>query len=177
MYQPNGEAQQKSAPQGAAAPYPNGNNHQNLNGNNNGINTTIEPWSTGLCDCFKDPTNCLFTWCCPCVSFGQIAEVVDKGNPSCVVAGLTWYALGIFGCSCLYSCTYRTKLRAMYSLQEDPCADFLVHCCCMSCALCQEYRELKIRGVDPSIGWQANGDRWNRAAATTPPTANPGMTR
>jgi len=30
--------------------------------------------------------------------------------------------------------------------------DCLVHFCCETCALCQEYRELKNRGYDLSIG-------------------------
>ncbi|XP_043717803.1 protein PLANT CADMIUM RESISTANCE 7-like [Telopea speciosissima] len=181
MYQSNGEAQQKSAAQ-AAAPYPSattngGGQNPIFNGNINGSSTPTEPWSTGLFDCFQDPNNCLITCCCPCVSFGQIAEVVDRGQSSCAMAGITWYALAICHCACLYSCTFRTKLRALYSLQEDPCADCLVHWCCMGCALCQEFRELKIRGVDPSIGWQANVEKWNKSAATTPPTVKPGMTR
>lgn len=64
------------------------------------------------------------------------------------------YALIAFltGWSCLYSCFYRTKMRRQYSLPESPCPDIFVHCCCELCALCQEYRELKGRGFDMSIG-------------------------
>lgn len=36
-------------------------------------------WSTGLCHCCDDPANCLITCFCPCVTFGQIAEIVNKG--------------------------------------------------------------------------------------------------
>ncbi|EEF34586.1 conserved hypothetical protein [Ricinus communis] len=39
-----------------------------------------DPWSSGLCDCFSDPRNCCMTFWCPCVTFGQIAEIVDKGS-------------------------------------------------------------------------------------------------
>jgi Cys-rich protein (TIGR01571 family) len=53
---------------------------------------------------------------------------------------------------CLYSCVYRTKMRATYDLDEGECPDFLVHWCCEPCALCQEYRELKNRGFDMGIG-------------------------
>ncbi|PIN13498.1 hypothetical protein CDL12_13883 [Handroanthus impetiginosus] len=38
------------------------------------------PWSTGLCDCFSDVPNCCITWWCPCITFGQIAEIVDRGS-------------------------------------------------------------------------------------------------
>jgi len=53
---------------------------------------------------------------------------------------------------CLYSCLYRSKLRAEYDLGEGECPDFLVHCCCEHLALCQEYRELKNHGFDLGIG-------------------------
>lgn len=66
----------------------------------------------------------------------------------------------VSGCSCLYSCFYRTKLRSQYSLPEGPCPDCLVHCCCESCALCQEYRELKNRGFDMDIGESSTQDQW-----------------
>lgn len=58
----------------------------------------------------------------------------------------------VTGCPCLYSCFYRSKLRGQYFLQERPCTDCCVHCCCEECALCQEYRQLKSLGFDPSIG-------------------------
>jgi hypothetical protein len=53
---------------------------------------------------------------------------------------------------CLYSCLYRSRLRAEYDLEEGECPDFLVHCCCEHLALCQEYRELKKRGFDMKLG-------------------------
>lgn len=60
--------------------------------------------------------------------------------------------LCLTGCSCLYSCFYRSKLRGQFFLEESPCTDCCVHCFCEECALCQEYRELKNRGFDLSIG-------------------------
>ena len=58
----------------------------------------------------------------------------------------------LIGCQCMYSCFYRSKMRAQYVLHESPCNDCLVHCCCETCALCQEYRELERRGFDMHIG-------------------------
>lgn len=131
------------------------------------------------------------SFCCPCITFGQNVEIIDRGTtcklqkkkktkheqfiqyfinwysflPSsctswfiiwlcaaCAHAGFIYYCLAHVGFASCYSCTYRTKLRASFNLPEDPCADCLVHCCCLPCAVCQEYRELKNRGVDPSIG-------------------------
>ncbi|KVH97681.1 Uncharacterized protein family Cys-rich [Cynara cardunculus var. scolymus] len=41
---------------------------------------TTGQWSTGLCDCTSDASNCCRTIFCPCVTFGRIAEIVDKGT-------------------------------------------------------------------------------------------------
>lgn len=60
--------------------------------------------------------------------------------------------LATTGLACLYSCFYRSKLRGQYDLEESPCVDCLVHFGCASCALCQEYRELRSRGFDMGIG-------------------------
>ncbi|KAB8087644.1 cell number regulator 2 isoform X1 [Oryza sativa Japonica Group] len=143
------------------------------------------PWSTDLFDCFDDSSNCFMTWLCPCITFGQIAEIVDRGSSSCGTSG-SLYALVflVTGCSCIYSCIYRSKLRSQYGLQETPCPDCLVHLWCEPCALCQEYRELKKRGFDMSLGnrkfnrWHANMEKQGQnPAATMAPEMYPGMTR
>ncbi|KAA3466042.1 protein PLANT CADMIUM RESISTANCE 2-like [Gossypium australe] len=114
---------------------------------------TRVPWSSGLCDCFSDWRNCCITCWCPCVTFGQIAEIVDKGSSSCGLNGALYTLIAcVTGCACCYSCFYRCKMRQQYMLKKHPCGDCLVHCCCEYCALCQEYRELKTHGYDLSIG-------------------------
>ncbi|XWS45283.1 hypothetical protein CRYUN_Cryun15aG0123400 [Craigia yunnanensis] len=125
-------------------------------------------WSTGLCHCCDDPANCLITCFCPCVTFGQIAEIVNKGSISCAASGAVYGLLALKGLSCLYSCVYRSRLRGQFDLEEAPCADCLVHFCCETCSLCQEYRELKNRGFDMGIGWQANMDRQGRGITIAP---------
>ncbi|KAL5722180.1 Protein PLANT CADMIUM RESISTANCE 11 [Ranunculus cassubicifolius] len=138
--------------------------------------TTIEfhpkhpvPWSSGLCNCFDDISTCCLTCWCPCVTFGRIAEIVDRGSTSCgVSAALYTLILCVTGCSCLYSCFYRSKLRGQYFLEESPCSDCCIHCCCEECSLCQEYRELKNQGFDMSIGWHGNVERQKRLDALAP---------
>lgn len=136
----------------------------------------VGTWTTGLCGCFEDIGSCCMTCCCPCIIFGQNAEVIDKGRTSCSIAALIFYGLSYIGFGCLYSYTYRSKLRGLYSLPEEPCMDLCIHCFCTHCAICQEYRELKNRGLDPSIGWIANEEKMNRANQV-PPNVVPGMTR
>jgi hypothetical protein len=69
------------------------------------------------------------------------------------VSGTLYLALAtLIGLSPLYSCCFRSRLRAHYGLKEKPCPDCCVHWFCEPCALCQEYRELQHRGFDMSIG-------------------------
>ncbi|XP_031493310.1 cell number regulator 2-like [Nymphaea colorata] len=126
------------------------------------------PWTTGLCNCFDDCSNCCITCCCPCITFGRIAEIVDRGSTSCAMSGALYCLIQMaMGCACIFSCFYRSKLRAQYYLDESPCADCLVHCCCEPCALCQEYRELNNRGYDMTLGWQRNLEKQGRGNTTT----------
>ncbi|KAF7849099.1 hypothetical protein BT93_L1245 [Corymbia citriodora subsp. variegata] len=138
-------------------------------------NANVEKWTTGLCDCFDDPSNCWITCFCPCVTFGQNAEIIDRGSTSCAsAASRCCRMLNLFYCSWCYTCTYRTKLRGLYSIPGNQCRDGCLHYWCGPCALCQEYRELKNRGFDPSIGWVVNNQRRTRQAGTVVPPSVPG---
>ncbi|XP_022874039.1 protein PLANT CADMIUM RESISTANCE 12-like [Olea europaea var. sylvestris] len=134
-------------------------------------------WSTGLYDCLDDRSNCVKTFFCPCITMGQIIEIIDRGTtPSQIGCGI-YTALHMVHCTWLYTSNYRSKLRALFNLQEAPCADFVVHCCCCVCGICQEYRELKNRGVDPSIGWEGNVEKWKSEGITVPPLFPANITR
>ncbi|KAI6683377.1 hypothetical protein NL676_029290 [Syzygium grande] len=138
------------------------------------VNT--ERWSTGLFDCMDDPMNAAVTFFFPFLTFGQIAEIIDGGTTSCAVGGLMYVLVGAFiGMPCIYSCTYRSKLRSKFGLVESPAPDWIVHFLCEPCALCQEYRELNSRGLDPSIGWSGNVQKQHQMqqqpqVAMKPPT-------
>ncbi|KAG9458374.1 hypothetical protein H6P81_002882 [Aristolochia fimbriata] len=129
------------------------------------------PWTTGLFDCMDDPTNALATAFFPCVTFGQIAEILDKGNSTCATSGII-YAVA----PCLLSRGYRKKLRRAFGLVEAPAPDWLTHSLFEWCALCQEYRELNNRGINPALGWRRNVEKrlemMNRQSSSTmtPPT-------
>lgn len=47
---------------------------------------------------------------------------------------------------------YRTQLRQGYNLVEAPYSDIISHIFCPYCSLCQEFRELRNRGLDPALG-------------------------
>ncbi|KAK9115154.1 hypothetical protein Syun_021951 [Stephania yunnanensis] len=125
----------------------------------------LGPWSTGLCDCFDDVHNCCITCWCPCITFGQIAEIVDRGSSSCGTSGVLYtLMICVTGCPCFFTCFYRSKMRKQHRLKAEPCWDCCVHCWCEGCALCQEYRELRSRGYDLSIGWHGNIENKQRRA-------------
>ncbi|XP_020221963.1 cell number regulator 2 [Cajanus cajan] len=126
-------------------------------------------WSTGLCDCFSNFGNCCLTLWCPCVTFGRIANVVDKGSTTCGGSGTLYTVVCcLLGCGWIYSCLYRSKMRREYMLKDSPCCDCLVHCCCEPCALCQEFRELENRGFDMAIGWHGNVEKGNGGVPKAP---------
>ncbi|XP_017418103.2 LOW QUALITY PROTEIN: protein PLANT CADMIUM RESISTANCE 3 [Vigna angularis] len=135
-------------------------------------------WSTGLCDCFSDCDSCCLTYCCPCVSFGRVAEILDKGEISCCLHGSLFYLLAGFTVvgGCIYACLYREKLREMYGIEGDNCTDCLVSSFCLHLSLCQNYRELKARGFDISAGWEGNVEMHTRSV-TSAPGVQGGMNR
>ncbi|XP_056175386.1 transcriptional activator ptaB-like [Syzygium oleosum] len=138
------------------------------------VNT--EGWSTGLFDCMDDPMNAAVTFFFPFLTFGQIAEIIDGGTTSCAMGGLMYVLVSAFtGMPWIYTCTYRSKLRSKFGLVESPAQDWIVHFLCEPCALCQEYRELNRRGLDPSIGWSGNVQKQHQMqqqpqVAMMPPT-------
>ncbi|PIN15641.1 hypothetical protein CDL12_11719 [Handroanthus impetiginosus] len=142
------------------------------------IRATVPAWSTGLYDCFDDVPNCIITSLVPCVTFGQIAEIVDKGSAPCEACAASYAVIALLtGLPCLKSCVYRSKLRREYNLPAEPCNDCMVHCCCELCALCQEYRELQNRGFNMYLGWQGNAETHNQGVTTMAPSVNGGMNR
>lgn len=111
-------------------------------------------WATEVCGCCSDCDLCCQTCWCPCVTFGQIADIVDEGHSPCCVQATVYGLLCTIGIPCVYSFLWRGKMRRRFQLKKGCCGDFCVHCCCEGCALCQEHRELRSRGLDPSLGWQ-----------------------
>ncbi|GKV23529.1 hypothetical protein SLEP1_g33239 [Rubroshorea leprosula] len=120
----------------------------------------IEGWETGLLDCLDDPTNAIITAFFPCMTFGQLAEIMNEGHTSCATSALLYGLVAfLIGAPCLFSCVYRAKLRSKFALIESPVPDWVIHLLFEHCALCQEYRKLKHRGCDPTIGWRGNASR------------------
>ncbi|PWA60108.1 PLAC8 motif-containing protein [Artemisia annua] len=130
-------------------------------------------WSTGLFQCTSNMKNCFITTLCPCITFGEIAEILTEGHTP-------WYEPATL-CACLgaasfvfifllwltfpYTCLYRIKMRRKYKLKGSLLEDCLINAFCGWCALCQQYRELDHQGFNVSIGWHENKRRERQAVA------------
>ncbi|KAJ3699312.1 hypothetical protein LUZ61_003017 [Rhynchospora tenuis] len=135
-------------------------------------------WTTGLCSCFDDCSSCCLTLWCPCVTFGRIAHMTDRGLTSCCgSASLCCFLCLCVGFHWIYTCIYRRNLRMLYNLPESPCCDCCVEYCCECCSLCQMYRELQNRGFNMSLGFHQNLERLGQATQATmqPPQVPSGM--
>lgn len=113
-------------------------------------------WTTGVCGCCEDLSSSCCVVFCPCLVVGRNVNIITDGFTESTTACCLFCLLQSIGLGCLYSCGYRKRLREKYYLPPKPCNDFCTHFFCMSCALCQENRELKNRGWNPKLGFAAN---------------------
>eukprot|EP00898_Chlorokybus_atmophyticus_P006210 jgi/Chlat1/6590/Chrsp46S06087 len=86
----------------------------------------------------------MYGCCCTACAYGDNADKVRGGGccgPCCLYM--------IFPCCAILCCApqVRAELRGKFGLQPEPCGDCCVHFFCSACAVCQEGRELKNRGV------------------------------
>ncbi|QDZ24980.1 hypothetical protein HOP50_15g75230 [Chloropicon primus] len=118
-----------------------------VGGNNN---NQMDLWQATLCGCFDDCSSCCLTTFCACCQYGRNVEATT-GN-GCFVPCLTYFCLLLWfppAIPCVLS-SNRTTMRQSFNLPAQPCDDCCTYCFCGSCALCQEARELKLRGANAS---------------------------
>nr|CAD1834423.1 unnamed protein product [Ananas comosus var. bracteatus] len=106
----------------------------------------LSPCTRGMANYSHDG---LFSMCnvwADCRDIGRRADQLCSGQfPVHVHGSSSVHLLGVGG-------NYRSKLREKYNLVEAPAEDWVLHLFCSCCALCQEFRELQNRGIDPSLG-------------------------
>ncbi|XP_056162444.1 uncharacterized protein LOC115684218 [Syzygium oleosum] len=112
------------------------------------------PWKSGIFDCCQHPTNAIMTTVAPCVTFGQIAEILDNGSTSCLTGAFLYFFLFLVLCHWNVGVRYRKRIRDAFQIADTPVTDRIAHTLCPLCSLCQEFRELKYRGLDPFLGYQ-----------------------
>ncbi|KAF5187971.1 Plant cadmium resistance [Thalictrum thalictroides] len=90
----------------------------------------------------------------PCVTFGQITEILDEVEMTCPLGSFIYLLMmPALCCQWVMGSKYSGKLRKKYNLVEAPYEDWASHVFCPSCSLCQEFR-----GFDPALG---KGLGWN----------------
>jgi len=136
-----------------------------VGGNRNALNKPVHgsgqrDWSYGLFGCFDACGTCLFSWCCPCFSYGQTQSryryLAAQGRPhpsggelinsDCLVYGALMYC----GCPCLIAMGGRKNIRERYLIEGSDGSDCLLHACCIPCTLTQESREITLE--EQSLG-------------------------
>ncbi|XP_058005761.1 LOW QUALITY PROTEIN: protein PLANT CADMIUM RESISTANCE 8 [Hevea brasiliensis] len=133
------------------------------------------PWTTGLFDCHEYQTNAIMTAFFPCVTFGQIVEVLDERELTCPLGSFIYVIMMPTLCfQWIMGSKYRAKLLRIYNLVEAPYTDVISHFFCPFCSLCQEFRELRNRGLDPALGWngilaQRQGRQYHNVQVNVPP--------
>ena len=60
---------------------------------------------------------------------------------ACLIDAASSMIFGV-GCSCFYTMGFREEFRRQNGLPATCGGDFFSHCCCFSCAWCQEAREI-----------------------------------
>jgi len=186
--QPTNGAPSQTQTVPAAAPSSDSDSSKGMAGSSNQYVVGVPPqqdmppaWSTGLFECFDDLPTFIITAFAPCVTFGQIAEMVDRGQQSCGLYAMLHAGIMYFtGCGCLLSAYYRIKMSHLYRLPDDPLINILVHLICEPCALCQEYRELQARGFNMKlgVGWRNQSQEIQQTGGVmVPPKVPGGMTR
>ncbi|KAI3952110.1 hypothetical protein MKW92_034573, partial [Papaver armeniacum] len=91
------------------------------NGVNHGIQSTAEmSWSNGFFSCLENLKNALLTTVLPCITFGQIAEIIDEGETNSARAGFIRCMIANIPCwGKMKGCKYRTKLRRKFNFSRS----------------------------------------------------------
>ncbi|GLC55909.1 hypothetical protein PLESTB_001043000 [Pleodorina starrii] len=109
-------------------------------------------WTTKLCDCCGEPTGCKFCWyayCCACCAYGSNVDLMEPVvccGGECLPACLAYAGMVYMGCPCILQTMTRGYIRNKYGIPGSACGDFMIAWCCSACSMCQERRELLIRG-------------------------------
>lgn len=120
----------------------------------------LSDWSTGCCDWYQEPGTAFTSCCCPAIRWAEtLSEVTGLHNfwtafagflilMSCarlltlpIVSGFAWVVLSAV-CA-----AYRQEFRRKFGFENQGgvtyLLDFLMHMCCVCCALTQEARHVE----------------------------------
>lgn len=118
-------------------------------------------WSYGLFDCYAHWKICCCVTCCPCADLCATSVAVanaERNDPNAGCKACLWiHVCNAVHCSAIGHAVNRTKIRKSYNIQGSCLVDYFILCCCMPCALTQEWREVMKREHqdDQRNLWQA----------------------
>lgn len=116
-------------------------------------------WQDKELECFKDPVNMLFGWCCALCMVCDNAKRMDESVglycclgyccPICAIYSLRSKTREKFGIEvCLKGAINLSQRFNPFCRQGDTMKDVLCSCCCGACVNCQVNKELKKRSPE-----------------------------
>lgn len=115
----------------------------------------LTPWSTELWECFHDMPSCVentlpIWWFQSSRQYNILSNDKEGIEPmSCLVSfGADVLIGGNLG-SFILAWHLRRRIRGRYNIQGSDVADCLVSYFCLPCVVCQNYREMSVRGEWP----------------------------
>lgn len=106
-------------------------------------------WNSGVFDCNQDCGSFILGSLLPCVQYGRNLDILKKKGmckPTCA-----YCCMLIVLKHCTLGARTRIVIRRRYGIVGDTTEDCLLHCCCVPCALSQEYREVKKRDSEKPL--------------------------
>ena len=107
-------------------------------------------WTNNLCNCCSDTQLCCQTFCCPCVTYGQLKEKLngkpDVGCCSCH-CWIFLFSLSIPFISVLLFTATRGDVRLKLNIEGSCCGDLCASFWCGICSLIQATSEVDKRGT------------------------------
>lgn len=96
-----------------------------------------------LYGCLDDLGSCATICCVPfgCCFIQSLAVNDSNSNGMCIPFVLLLF-LGPLG-----GAINRKTIRNVYKISGNICWDLFLHCCCMMCAISQEFREVHARSI------------------------------
>uniref|UniRef100_A0A3Q3QQM3 Uncharacterized protein n=1 Tax=Monopterus albus TaxID=43700 RepID=A0A3Q3QQM3_MONAL len=100
--------------------------------------TVSNRWTSGICDCFQDPSSCCFAFwhLLPCLACKAAHEAEE-----CLCLPL----LNAFVLSPPMTIALRVSVHQKYGTGGTPCKNCVYGCFCRPCTWCQIAREMKSR--------------------------------
>ena len=132
---------------------------------NNLQNVQSGTWSSGIFDCYNDEEICWWTCWCAMLVMARTNDQFQLCSSLRTLCGVFFigvlYILSLYNVFpgapvvllllvCLvpwYFAYNRTSIRNRLGINGNMCGDCGMHCCCNSCALCQEAREARAAGL------------------------------